>query len=212
MHVFLQFVFNADLLREHLREPWMTVYDYQYLDDKIIGGVEKNLPAVSEILRNVEKRATGKVQSQLSVTSSQHQESSGILTETAMSKPGDSMYSHAKDDVLSDGGDEEREKKMTRFEPFNLTKPKPKMIPVPEVIKREVKARPIPANMNKKTLADIEEDKKKRRQATINAIKGEYEGNPKKKFELTTAARPTINKFEKVKQEAEHLVTKDLQF
>jgi hypothetical protein len=48
----------------------MTVYDYQYLDEKIIGGVEKNLPAVSEIIRNIEKRATGKVQSSLSVTSS----------------------------------------------------------------------------------------------------------------------------------------------
>jgi hypothetical protein len=139
------------------------------------------------------------------------QDSSGVLTETALtSKPGDSMYSTNKDDVLSDGGDEEREKKITQFEPFNLTKPKPKMIPVPEVIKREVKAKPMPANFNKKTLADIEADKKKRRQATIEAIKGEYEGNPKKRFALATGARPTINKFDKVKEEAEHLVTKDL--
>ena len=34
------------------------------------------------------------------------------------------------------------------------------MIPPPEQIKREIKARPVPANMNKKTLADIENDKK----------------------------------------------------
>ena len=33
------------------------------------------------------------------------------------------------------------------------------MIPPPEQIKREIKARPVPANMNKKTLADIENDK-----------------------------------------------------
>jgi len=46
--------------------------------------------------------------------------------------------------------------------------------------------------MNKKTLADIENDKKQRRQATINAIKGEYEGNNKKRFALATEARPTI--------------------
>jgi hypothetical protein len=37
------------------------------------------------------------------------------------------------------------------------------MIPPPEQIKREIKARPFPANMNKKTLADIEADKKQRR-------------------------------------------------
>lgn len=101
---------------------------------------------------------------------------------------------------------------MTEFKPFNLTKPAPKMIPVPEVIERGVKARPVPANMNKKTLADIEADKKKRREATINAIKGEYEGNVKKRFQLASETRPTIKKFEKVKQEAEHLVTRDLMF
>jgi len=45
------------------------------------------------------------------------------------------------------------------------------MIPAPEVIKREVKALPMPTNLNKKTLADIENDKKQRRQATINVVK-----------------------------------------
>ena len=70
MHVFMQFAFNADQLREHLREEWMAVYDFTYIDEKIIGGVEKNLPAVADILKSVEKRATGKVQSALSISSS----------------------------------------------------------------------------------------------------------------------------------------------
>ena len=48
----------------------MTVYDFQYIDEKIIGGVEKNLPAVADILKSVEKRATGKVSSALSISSS----------------------------------------------------------------------------------------------------------------------------------------------
>ena len=39
----------------------MDLYDYQYIDDKIIGGIEKNLPNVSDILRNVERKATGRV-------------------------------------------------------------------------------------------------------------------------------------------------------
>lgn len=69
MNVFLQFAFNADLLREHMREKWMTVYDFNYIDDKVIGMVEKNLAAVQEIIRYVEKRATGKVMSSLSVNS-----------------------------------------------------------------------------------------------------------------------------------------------
>jgi hypothetical protein len=63
MHTFLMFVFNTDTLKQHLREEWMTCYDFEYLDKKVIGGIEKQLPAVSEILRYVEKRATGKVTS-----------------------------------------------------------------------------------------------------------------------------------------------------
>ena len=66
MHVLLQFIFDAEKLRELVREPWMDIYDYQYLDDKIIGGIEKNLPNVSGILLIVEKKTTGKVTSTLS--------------------------------------------------------------------------------------------------------------------------------------------------
>ncbi len=28
MHGVLQFVFNAELLKQHLREPWMALYDF----------------------------------------------------------------------------------------------------------------------------------------------------------------------------------------
>jgi ferritin-like protein len=63
MNVFLQFLFNAEGLREHVRSEWMTLYDYTYIDEKIIGMVEKNLPNVADILRTIEKRATGKATS-----------------------------------------------------------------------------------------------------------------------------------------------------
>ena len=77
MHVFMTFVFNTDTLREHLREPWMTCYDFEYIDAKIIGGIEKALPAVADILRVVERRATGKVTSQLSHSSSMREGGEG---------------------------------------------------------------------------------------------------------------------------------------
>ena len=51
MHNFLRFTFDADGLRDNVREGWMEIYDFQYLDDKVIGGIEKNFPNVSEILR-----------------------------------------------------------------------------------------------------------------------------------------------------------------
>ena len=59
-------MFNADNLRENVRKAWMEIYDFSYIDDKVIGGIEKNLPNVSEILRIVERKATGKVTTTLS--------------------------------------------------------------------------------------------------------------------------------------------------
>ena len=59
-------MFDTDNLRDNVREEWMTLYDYVYIDDKIIGTIERNLPRVSEILKKVELRATGKATSALS--------------------------------------------------------------------------------------------------------------------------------------------------
>lgn len=66
MNVLLQFMFNTENLNTFVREEWMTLYDFTYIDEKIIGGIEKNLPNVAEILKKVEIRATGKATSSLS--------------------------------------------------------------------------------------------------------------------------------------------------
>ena len=102
MHVFMQFAFNADTLRECLREPWMALYDFTYIDEKIIGGVERNLPAVADIIKNVEKRATGKVTTALSVSSRQESTMGGELTESHLS-----AHEMRQSDVFSDGQGEE---------------------------------------------------------------------------------------------------------
>jgi len=44
----------------------MELYDFQYIEENIIGGVEKNLTNVADILRHIEKKATGKISSNLS--------------------------------------------------------------------------------------------------------------------------------------------------
>jgi hypothetical protein len=46
----------------------MNLYDYVYIDEKIIAIIEKHLPNVAEILKKVEIRATGKATSTLSQT------------------------------------------------------------------------------------------------------------------------------------------------
>jgi len=80
MNVFLQFLFNTDNLRNYVRSEWMALYDFTYIDDKIIGGVEKNLPNVGEILRTIEKRATGKAVSSLSMSDTQQDQTKFMET------------------------------------------------------------------------------------------------------------------------------------
>ena len=48
----------------------MELYDFQNINDKIIGGIEKNLPNVAEILRTVEKKAVGRITSTLTLNAS----------------------------------------------------------------------------------------------------------------------------------------------
>lgn len=58
----------------------------------------------------------------------------------------------------------------------------------------------MPKNLFKKSLIDIEKEKEERRKAKTEAIRREYEDNTKKRFELATETRPTVDKFEKTKE------------
>lgn len=160
MNVLLQFLFNADGLREHVREEWMAHYDYSYIDDKIIGMVEKNLPNVADILRTVEKRATGKATSTAAALSAsqgmagQDEQTrfgeTGGLSQSMGMTSSQSMHQAGASMIQED--DEAPKKAPTVPKPFNLTKPKPKVIPQPEAMPREVKSNPVPKNLFKRNL------------------------------------------------------------
>ena len=53
MHTLLQYVFSEDVLVKQLREQWMSLFDQEYIDMKVIAGVRKNLPAVNDTLKLV---------------------------------------------------------------------------------------------------------------------------------------------------------------
>lgn len=116
------------------------------------------------------------------------------------------------DDVLSLASHVEKEKKTTIQEPFNLTKPKPKVIPQPEALKREVIANPVDKRIYKHTLAGIEKDKEMRRKATVDNIRKEYESNDKKRFNLATEKLPSIVKNDQVIKEVNEMIEKEIKF
>jgi len=103
--------------------------------------------------------------------------------------------------VPSTADDDDRPKKApTQQKPFNLTKPKPKVIPQPEAMPREVKSNPIPKNLFKKTLAEVEAEKEERRKKETEAIRKAYVESEKQKFTLATEQRRP-DKFTKAKDE-----------
>ena len=53
-------------------------------------------------------------------------------------------------------------------------------------------ANPFPTHIFKKTVKDVEKDKEDRRKAKTEAIRKEYEENPKKRFELASEVRPNV--------------------
>ena len=136
------------------------------------------MPNVADILRTVEKRATGKVTSTYS--------QSGLDSSEKLQQMTDKI--EEEEDIPK--------KKPTEVKPFNLTKPKPKVIPQPEPIKREVKSNPVPKNLFKKTMADIEKEKEERRKQKLESVRQQYEGN-KQRFNLQVEERP--KKFEEKK-------------
>ena len=51
MNIFLNFTFDPEKLRHHLKKPWMTVYDHLYIEETIIGGIEKHIQIVDDIIK-----------------------------------------------------------------------------------------------------------------------------------------------------------------
>lgn len=97
------------------------------------------------------------------------------------------------------------EKPLTVIQPFNLTQPRPRLIPEPEVINRNIKATPVPKNLIHGTsLAAVEEEKQKRREEEKSKIATKY--SPDDHFELQTAKRPEANKFKAPMEEVAKMV------
>jgi hypothetical protein len=108
--------------------------------------------------------------------------------------------------------DDDRPKKApTQPKPFNLTKPKPKVIPQPEAMPRELKSNPVPKNLFKRTLAEIESEKEERRKQEAEAIRKAYQESEKQKFALATETRRP-DKFLKAKEEVIKRRQEELKF
>ena len=108
----------------------MQNYDFQYIDTQIIGGIEKNLPSVLPVMQQIERKATGKVGMSMSMSTG------GLQNDDAVSRAsGDQPKLNASASMPPQEDSVAPVKLCTIPKPFNLTKPKPKMMPMPMALK-----------------------------------------------------------------------------
>ena len=182
MNVLFDLLFDLKKLRENVRPEWSKCLDEQYVDEQIIAKMEKKLEVLAELIAQVCERATGK---------------KSDLVMSIESTVGMEAAVYTKKDS---------KKQPTTFEPFNLTKPKVKLLPEPDKIEVAVKARPAP-NPGK-SAKEIEQDKNRRRDEIRENVRKFYEEN-QKEFQLKSVVRPT--NINKVKEEVEATLKKDFQ-
>lgn len=102
--------------------------------------------------------------------------------------------------------------KSTVVRPFNLTKPKPRLIPQPVPIDRVIEAKPPPKTIYSTSLTEIEEEKKKRREAIKAKVATKYAAVPEP--HLRTAERPGADEYtkEQFRMEMDRQIMNDCTF
>eukprot|EP00931_Biecheleriopsis_adriatica_P086494 TRINITY_DN61158_c0_g1_i1.p1 TRINITY_DN61158_c0_g1~~TRINITY_DN61158_c0_g1_i1.p1 ORF type:complete len:781 (-),score=272.06 TRINITY_DN61158_c0_g1_i1:166-2508(-) len=100
------------------------------------------------------------------------------------------------------GGPIKSEKKLTECKPFNITAPRPRLVPEPEVISREIKAQPVPAAIHKNSLSKVEEEKKRKLEDEKAKVAAKY--SPSDHFSLETGVRRDhAGEFEELRNKVE---------
>lgn len=90
----------------------------------------------------------------------------------------------------------------TIVKPFKLTHPRPFAVPEPEKISQEIKAKPVPVDLNNTTLKDLQEKQEQKRAAIKQKVVEKYEALHKGTFRLHET-RNTVAKLVEQQKQAE---------
>ena len=204
MNELFTYLFDEDILKNKLREKWIKLYDFNFVDKDIIGGLLTTKKNISDLLTFIYNKATA---SNLPV-----EEQEGI----PQSPPSTTLKTKSKleetkeEKTLKEATTKPKtSKKVTIPVPFNLSENKPRVLQEPMAISNQIKIKPLPlANYKKTSLKDIEEKRKEQLQIIKNNI---IDKNKKAKgFDLETEKRPT--NLEKIRDEVESKIQATLQF
>lgn len=92
-------------------------------------------------------------------------------------------------------------KPTTKCKPFNLTEVKPRLVPLPQEIPKQIKALPVPSMINSTNLGAIAEEKKQRLEQQRELVNSKYPSDLEFNFE--TAKRTGPDEKEEIRKEVE---------
>ena len=170
MNELFTYLFDENVLKNKLREKWIKLYDFNFVDKDIIGGLLTTKKNISDLLTFIYNKATA---SHLSVD---EKEESAPFPETV--GPSTTVGAKSKPEETKGGQKFEKElskpklnKKVTIPVPFNLSENKPRVLQEPMAISNQIKIKPLPlANYKKTSLKEIEEKRKEQLQIIKNNI------------------------------------------
>ena len=201
MNELFTYLFDEEVLKK-LREKWIELYDFNFIDNEVIGGLLNTKKNLSDLLTFIYNKATA---SNLPIDTKETPPKSelGVASTTQKTKTKLEETKEGKNISKS-----KSVKKVTIPVPFNLSENKPRVIQEPIAISNQFKSKPLPANYKKNSLKEINEKKKEHLEIIKNNI---IQRNEKDKgFDLQTDKRPT--NFEKVRDEVENKIKSTLQF
>ena len=185
-----------------MREKWITLYDYNYVDKEIIGGLMNTKQKLSELIKFIKDKATFGFSTKEKEKENESEQSQKQEINSSSKLKSDIMPSMkaAKKPV----------KQITIPEPFNLSVNKPRILQEPMAISNHPKVTPLPlANYQKTSLKEIEKERKNRLEIIKKNIISRTEKD-RNLYTLQTDNRP--NNLEKIKEEVENEIQKTLQF
>ncbi len=211
MNELFTYLFDENVLKNKLREKWIKLYDFNFVDKDIIGGLLTTKKNISDLLTFIYNKATA---SNLPVEEKEKEKESAGPSPTSVAQSTTLKTKTKTEDSKNQKTGVEvskikSAKKVTIPVPFNLSENKPRILQEPMAISNEIKIKPLPlANYKKTSLKDIEDKRKEHLQIIKKNI---MERNEKSKgFDLETDKRPT--NLEKIKEEVENKIKSTLQF
>ena len=211
MNELFTYLLDEDVLKNKLREKWIKLYDFNFVDKDIIGGLLTTKKNISDLLTFIYNKATA---SNLPVDEKEKEKEKEITLNPPTIAPSTTLKTTKIEETKDEKFTKETTKpktgkKVTIPVPFNLSENKPRVLQEPMAISNQVKIKPLPlANYKKTSLKEIEEKRKEQLQIIKENI---IEKNKKAKlFDLKTDKRPTNT--EKVREEVENKIKATLQF